>query len=56
MHHLNKLFYKELIRSGLSPSEIDKGDIFYLLDLFFGKDESQEKQEAIVYANQVPWL
>ena len=54
MHRINKDFYKFLIiQKGWTLNQIDESDIFFLFDLF---SEEEEKQEAIVYADQVPWL
>lgn len=52
MYQLIKELYKTLITKGMSLAQVDESDIFFLLDLYFTK----EKQDTLVYANQVPWL
>jgi hypothetical protein len=52
MHRIIKNFYRDLFKKGWTLNQIDESDIFFLFDLFF----EEEKQEAITYADQVPWL
>lgn len=41
------------MNKGWPLSQIDESDIFFLFDLY---TEEEEKQETIVYADDVPWL
>lgn len=50
MHRINKQFYRSMLKNGISPTEIDASDIFFLFDLY------GEEQEKVRYADQVPWL
>lgn len=51
MNQVVKNFYRTLIKSGWTLNQIDEADIFFLFDLY-----SEEKQETVVYADDVPWL
>lgn len=47
--------YRDLLRQGMSLSEIENSDLYFLLDVIYEIEDKQEK-ESVTYAEDVPWL